>query len=382
TSSHHYDIIISGAGCSGLSLLVHLLQSPRFRNQQILLVDQAVKNTNDRTWCFWENAPGTFQSIVYKEWKELTFFSKSLEKRLELGSFVYKLIRGIDFYDHCFSIIEKNKNVRFINAPVQELVSKGEETFAVINGEQYKAKYIFNSILFEKPQLQKGHYWLWQHFKGWIVNTKPASFHPGAATLMDFRTSQQNGTTFFYVLPLSDRHALVEYTLFSKELLDDADYERALKDYVETHLQIKDYTVIEKEFGKIPMTNFPFASHAHNIINIGTAGGQTKASSGYTFQFIQKQSKAIVKGLIEKNNPLAFMQNTGRFQFYDSVLLQILSLNKMQGDEIFTDLFRRNKAHRVLKFLDNETSVMEEIPILKSLPTGIFLKAGVKEFLS
>jgi lycopene beta-cyclase len=230
--------------------------------------------------------------------------------------------------------------------------------------------------------LKKGHYWLWQHFKGWIVQAKTPSFEPGVATLMDFRTDQHNGTTFFYVLPLSDCHALVEYTLFSGKVLEDRMYEAALKDYVETKLHIRNYTVSEKEFGKIPMTNFPFSSHMNNIINIGTAGGQTKASSGYTFQFIQKQSKAIVKGLIEKKNPLAFIKKKQRFQFYDSVLLQILSLNKMQGDDIFTDLFRFNKAHRVLKFLDNDTTMIEEVPILKSLPTGVFLKAGVKAFFS
>ncbi len=381
TTNHHYDIIICGAGCSGLSLVMHLLQSEKFDDKKILLVDKDSKNTNDRTWCFWENKPGLFEPVVYKEWKDLWFYAHDFLKNLQLGPYTYKLIRGLDFYNYCFSEIRKHANIEFIQAPVNKPVTNEKEGHVVVNNQKYYASFIFNSILFEKPVLQKNHYWLLQHFKGWVIETDAPQFDPSSATLMDFRTSQQNGTSFFYLLPFTKNKALVEYTLFSKELLDKEAYETALKNYIEKDLLITGYTIQEKEFGVIPMTNYPFPRYKNNIFNIGTAGGQTKASSGYTFKFIQKQSAAIVKGLLEKNNPAVYLNEARRFCFYDSVLLQILNFNKMQGDEIFTLLFASNNASQILKFLDNETSVKEEIPILKSLPTLLFLKAGIKEIL-
>ena len=72
-------------------------------------------------------------------------------------------------------------------------------------------------------------YWLLQHFKGWYIETKQACFQPDSATLMDFRAEQNRGTAFFYVLPFSATKALVEYTLFSPNLLAENEYDEALK---------------------------------------------------------------------------------------------------------------------------------------------------------
>jgi lycopene beta-cyclase len=112
-STQKYDYIITGAGCAGLSLAVHLIHSGKFRDKNILLIDQDLKKDNDRTWCFWEKQPSLFQPVVYKEWKELQFHSANLSKALEIKPYVYKLIRGIDFYNYCLDIISQQKNISF-----------------------------------------------------------------------------------------------------------------------------------------------------------------------------------------------------------------------------------------------------------------------------
>ena len=110
---------------------------------------------------------------------------------------------------------------------------------------------------------------------------------------MDFSISQQYGTTFMYVLPIAPNKALVEYTLFTEELLNDATYTIALKKYIQENLGIEEYAITHEEFGQIPMTNFTFPNQQGNIIYIGIAGGQAKGSSGYAFQFIKKQNELI-----------------------------------------------------------------------------------------
>lgn len=36
-----------------------------------------------------------------------------------------------------------------------------------------------------------------QHFKGWRIQAAPNTFNDAVATLMDFKTEQDEGTTFF-----------------------------------------------------------------------------------------------------------------------------------------------------------------------------------------
>ena len=94
---------------------------------------------------------------------------------------------------------------------------------------------------------------------------------------MDFRVHQDHGTTFAYVLPFNETKALVEYTLFTKTLLEQEQYDAGLKNYLTEILKLENYTVSHTEFGVIPMTNRKFEFQNNGVLNIGTAGGQTKA---------------------------------------------------------------------------------------------------------
>lgn len=376
------DYIICGAGCAGLSLLVRMIQSGQFRDKKILLVDKELKNKNDRTWCFWEKEAGTFDSIVYKRWEKLWFHSDTLSRQLHLAPYTYKLVRGIDFYNHCMQLIQQQPNITFIQAPVEKIFSNKEEgTGIVAGGITYKSSFVFNSVLFEKPKLKKHQYWLLQHFKGWVIQTEEDVFDADSGTLMDFRTDQANGTTFFYVLPFAPNKALVEYTLFTKELLAPEAYGKALASFLKERWNLTNYKVLEQEWGVIPMTNVKFPTVENNIVYTGTAGGQTKASSGYTFQFIQKQAAAIVKSLIAHGHPFDVPKASARFHFYDSVLLHILANNTLGGDVIFSHLFKKNSPQQVFSFLDNETSLPQELRIISTLPTLPFSGAALRRTL-
>jgi lycopene beta-cyclase len=196
---------------------------------------------------------------------------------------------------------------------------------------------------------------------------------------MDFRVHQQAGTTFAYVLPVDAHTALVEYTLFTPELLAPEQYDLELRNYIRDYLNIQEYTIREEEFGIIPMTDEKFQIHRNGVIHIGTAGGQTKASSGYTFRFIQKQSDEILRRLLKGESLTQLKGTPWRFRFYDNTLLHILFHKSLPGNLIFPTLFRKNKATQVLKFLDNESTFVEELGIISSLPTWPFLKAALKQ---
>lgn len=375
--SNHYNYIIAGAGCAGLSLAVHLLQYKALHEKKILLIDDSPKNLNDRTWCFWEKEPSLFDNIVYKQWKELRFHSNDFSKTLSIAPYHYKMIRGIDFYEHCLALLKKQPNIEFLQGKIENLFSDNI-TGAKASGHTFTADYIFNSVQLQKPAMRKKDIWLLQHFKGWLIETENDAFNPSEATLMDFRISQKWGTAFCYVLPLTSRKALVEYTLFTPSLLQDEEYDEELRNYIRDVLKIENYIIQEKEFGVIPMTNYGFPKGQNNIINIGTAGGQTKGSSGYTFYFIQQHSKAIAESLHNNGHP--FVADTPkRFRFYDSVLLQVLAKNDLTGKEVFTTMFKKNKVQDVLAFLNNASNLATEAKIISTLPTLPFLKAAMQQ---
>ncbi|HEX5654850.1 MAG TPA: lycopene cyclase family protein [Chitinophagaceae bacterium] len=373
-----YDYIIAGAGCAGLSLLMHIIASGRLANKKILLVDKDEKRGNDRTWCFWEKEAGLFEPIVYQHWNQAWIHNENFSRLLSLEPFTYKLVRGIDFYDHCFKLIRQQPNIDILHGEIEGLVRNEHGTSIIVDGETIAGTYVFNSILFAKPILGKNEHYLLQHFKGYFIETADPVFNPAEATLMDFRVSQREGTTFVYVMPFTTTTALVEYTLFSKNLLEPEQYDQGLTNYIKDQLKISSYSVREEEFGIIPMTSHRFPPSDGNTVHIGTAGGQTKASSGYTFRFIQKHSAAIVRKLINGESPVV-KRNTGRFHFYDSVLLDILANDQLPGSHIFSELFRKNKTENVLRFLDNESSMGEELKIIGSLPTWPFLKSALRQ---
>ena len=357
---------------------MHIITSGKFSDKKILLIDQDAKKTNDRTWCFWEKNSGLFEKIVFRQWQELWFYEDSFSKKINIAPYHYKMIRGIDFYQHCFNIIEQQPNFSIKFAGVDAVFSTEIETGVMIGDEKILCGYVFNSILFDQPALTKKNIWLLQHFKGWVIETETDFFDDAVATLMDFRIDQSKGTAFCYVLPFSANKALVEYTLFSPSLLQQSDYDVGLSSYITQQMQLQHYKVVDTEFGVIPMTNFVFSSGEKNLINIGATGGQTKGSSGYTFNFIQKHSRAIVNALLKKTHPL-LTTNRKRFSFYDSVLLNVLQNNRMPGKEIFSSMFQKNPPQTVLRFLDNETSIAEDLKIISSLPTMPFLKGAVQQ---
>jgi len=364
-------------------LLTRMMAAGLTHGKRVLLIDKSSKKTNDRTWCFWEDTPGFFEPLVYKKWSQLWFHATSFSNLYNIAPYQYKMIRGIDFYDDCFERIKNDAAIEIINGAVTQRSFSGNSLRITIDDRAYEFRgtIVFNSLYDEAAARQQNTAYLLQHFRGWEIETAHAVFNPDEAILMDFRVSQANGTTFVYVLPRSATSALIEYTLFSEKILPEHVYNNGLKTYLQDHLQPGDYTITAVESGVIPMTDAKFPWYANGMYHIGTAGGQTKASSGYTFPFIQKQSAAIVEQLqLGSFGPrLIPVVSPKRFSFYDAVLLRVLANKYASGSDVFCSLFKNNKPSSIFSFLDNTSSLKQDIGIIQSLPTRPFLKAALRQ---
>ena len=373
TLEKKYDYIIAGAGCAGYSLLYHLLQDPLLSKKKILVVDANFNKGNDRTWCFWEDSVGPFETIVCKKWSNIEVLKGAMHRSLPTAPFEYKMIQGIDFYQYISDFAKGFDNVEWVASKILTIDSINANSARVNwEGGAANADYVFSSINGERIQST-----LWQHFKGIVVEFDNAVFDERIARLMDFNVPQMDATAFMYLLPITDKKALVEYTLFSPSMLESAQYDLVLNAYLEEHYKGQTYQIQHTEMGAIPMTSKKLTSNDGAVVSIGTMGDAVKASTGYAFQFIQKQTQQIVSQL-KLNQALNPAVHHTRHQFYDAVLLYILEHQKMAGDEIFARIFKKNTAATVFKFLSNTSTLLDDIKIMTSLPTQIFLPAAIK----
>lgn len=378
--NRQFDYIIAGAGGAGLSLLMRILDEPTLLRKKILLIDRGPKTANDRTWCFWEKGKGYFEETVYRRWDKLRVKHPKGNINLSMNGYSYKMIRSVDFYQHCFERIRNaGSRVQLVYGSVTEI--KDDTGEVTVDGFTYQGGIVFSSILLAPPQLKPTQHYLLQHFRGWWIETAQDSFDPDTADLMDFRVPQEHGCTFVYVMPLSPKKALVEYTLFSEKELDSEQYDSGLKNYIQQNLGLDSYSIKEVENGVIPMTNYRFPGKQGKVIFLGTAGGQTKASTGYTFSNMQKHAAALVRGLVLNNPQLLAGSNSSRFLLYDSILLRVLKEAKMPGADVLFSIFKRNRASTVFRFLDNDSEWYEEAGIMIKAPWRVFTSAAIAEIM-
>lgn len=308
------------------------------------------------------------------------FHAPDFSQLLDLQPYTYKMIRGIDFYQRVYQTLASFSNVTVVNEEIRSLQEKEDVAEVVTDQHTYRGKWLFSSLRdADEVKQANGHQYLLQHFKGWEVRTKQPFFNPQAATLMDFRINQQGDCRFMYVLPTDEQTALVEYTIFSDRLLEPTRYEQELRKYMPEYLGLResDYQVTHEEFGIIPMTDMTYPRQlGKKIIRIGTAGGATKASTGYTFQRIQQDSQQIVKQLTSTGTLSTTKFSSTRFHLFDSVLLNVMGRSFYPAGKAFTCMFKKNPPARILRFLDEDTHLGEDIAIINSVPKVPFIRGA------
>jgi len=374
-NKNHFDYIICGGGASGLMLMRALCFDPFFDKKKILLLEKESKNTNDRTWCFWEEKESDWESILYKSWDFAEFKAAGVDKSINLNPYKYKMIRGIDFYKKIYEELAQKSNITLINQEIVDVVDKKKYGLVRTKNESYIGNKVFSSLPNHLHLENKNKFpVLNQHFIGWFVKTEHPIFKPDTIQFMDFDLPQKGNTRFMYVLPFSENEALLEYTLFSEDLLENQEYETAIKDYL-SQKNAGEFSIEDKEQGAIPMTAYPFwKSNTPNIMHIGTAGGWTKASTGFTFQKTMRKTNEVV-AFLKQDKALNTLIQKNRFWFYDLLFLDVLSKHNEKGHLLFSLMFKENKTDRIFKFLDEQTSFLEEIKIMMSFPAGLFVKA-------
>tara|TARA_R110000868_G_scaffold26958_4_gene103148 strand:+ start:6540 stop:7691 length:1152 start_codon:yes stop_codon:yes gene_type:complete len=374
----NYDYIFTGSGLAALMTVYKMIESGKFNDKSILLIDEDPKKTNDRTWCFWQVEQSIWEQSITKKWDLALFANKGFSRNLELQPYQYNRVKGLDFYNQVFDLISKQKNIYFLNEKVTDINELKTHVYVATETQSFTGDKLFNSIYRKlEVESQTKYPVLQQHFIGWFIKSKEAVFNPMRATFMDFTVEQKGNTRFMYVLPTSTTEALLEYTLFSHDLLAKNEYETEIQNYI-ANLGITDYEITEKEQGSIPMTCYPFwKKNTLRVLNMGTAGGWTKASTGYTFKNSDKKSTDLIAFLQNETDFKKFHKRT-KFWFYDLLLLDILNRNNELGATIFSSMFKKGSPALIFKFLDEETSLYEDVKVILKCPKMPFIMALIR----
>ncbi|MDX1586862.1 MAG: lycopene cyclase family protein [Balneolaceae bacterium] len=377
-TNNNYDYIIAGAGASGLSLAWHIGRSTLSDNK-ILVLDSDFSTSNEKTWCFWHEGNPEFNDLIFKSWSTAEVGVNGDVLSHELQQYPYHCIRSGDYREFILSELRDHPSFDFVESDIIAIQGNSNRPTLKTEDTTYSAEYIFQSCFippeFRSPDIK---YPLVQSFLGYEIETDQSLFESNSFMLMDFDETYDTGLAFMYVLPWSDKSALVEYTLFDSRIRPKDFFEKKIEVYLNNKYNLKriDYRVSRKEYGEIPMQDLPYVPwYAERVLNLGRSGGLTKPTTGYTFKRIQDHSKQIVEKLQHSGRPALPNRSSFRYRAYDLWLLHILHENPDDAYQIFETLFSKNEMDRIFKFLEEENSLLEDLKIMGSLPYLPFFKA-------
>lgn len=257
--------------------------------------------------------------------------------------------------------------------------------FVKAGPQKFRAQRVFDSRppVFQEDSGNNIH--IHQSFIGWVIETKAEMIDPNTMDFMDFDVDQNGGTQFVYVLPYSSNTALVELTRFSSDKITETEASRLLEKYILG--RFGSFTVKSVEKGCIPMSNTKIESiNFPGLSQLGARNYSIKPSTGYALKNMHNQACLIAEKLASSDGKILDSLNnshakitSGRFAFYDALLLWILQKNPEFGKLIFTKLFQHTRFPKVLQFLDQKSGIISELKIFSTLPLKPFVLALIHQ---
>ena len=366
-----YDIAIIGAGCSGLSLAYRLLNT----NLNICILESGNReNRTRKTWSYWNVYNHPFTKFEINSLDDINCVNNSNCVEIDCTKYNYKSIDSTLFDDFIFDKIDSSENIDiYFASPVNHLTIENKYVQIKSNDKRIYAKEVYDS----RPDHIDAS--MYQVFLGYFI--KPASPDSNVMPkLMDF--TQDDEFSFHYVIPFDDNSCLVEYTFFTDIIKKPDELKINLDSYIKD--TIGQYDLIRSEYGVIPMSpKLPQNDSLDNVHKIGIRSGATRASTGYTFLNIQKQSDFLVKKIrgIKSTNPLLTIKSKA-LRKMDGILLDIIKNEPKKAKNIIYRMFSSNNHQTIIRFLSDIPSIFDILRIIVNMPKIIFIKYAIKSLIN
>jgi lycopene beta-cyclase len=212
---------------------------------------------------------------------------------------------------------------------------------------------------------------LWQIFYGYEIKTRHAVFDTNTVGLMEHLTGNATATQFFYILPFSATHALVELTHFARNRYAPAELIPALEHYLK---QWGDYSILRREQAALPMgLSREISSSLKDYHYAGTSAGAIRPATGYAFIRIQQWATRAAKALIDGRQLPHANTSSLAVSAMDSIFLRVLHDQPALGAQFFQALAEQVPGSAMVRFLMDEAGIADYWHIIRALPALRFL---------
>jgi lycopene beta-cyclase len=348
------DVLIAGGGLSGLTLAYYLHQfAPQL---DVKVIESRSTYTQDKHWGFWrkKEAAFDFEDVIYNRYDQWKVANPYKEVCCRSDAYQYCIIRSEDWYNY---VMKELANKIITNSKVVQISHQHIQTETTT----YRAPLVFDST-----HRGANASTFFQQFTGWLIESEDVRFDTRTMTLMDFRISQpKDACGFLYVLPFGEGKVLIEPTVFTKKIMDTTWFEHQLKEWLNLNA-IKNFTLLEKETGLLPMKLIGHSITVNQAYPIGNTAGWMRASTGYAFLNTIRLGKllaqhiattrALLKQPLVKFSPSAL--------WLDKVFLKVMSRHPETLPVIFSDWFAKLPSEDIIHFLQDESDLVTNLNLI------------------
>jgi lycopene beta-cyclase len=375
-----FEYAIAGAGLSGLSLALELNKLNRkiSADQNICLIEPRLEYDRDHTWCFWQDSTAKNSAKVTKSWH--TWKVKHLAKTIinHSENYRYACTLANDYYDYALGQLKPSNKVSILLGEKLLNVSYSRSNIRLVTSHRTtSSRFLFDS---RPPKLLDSEFK--QDFFGWHLRASKSVFEDDCVTLMDFTEQRTgNGFHFFYVLPFTDKEALVESVWIGNQRLQKEEHEDLLVNYLLNEFGLVTFEQLASEHGCIPMHPISNESADQRHSFIGLAGGAARTSTGFAFSTIQKESQSIADS-IEKNHwPEDIPKMSAKSKLLDKVLLAYLKKTPEDGPLLLSQLFEKTECDRLIRFLCDNSTFVDDAIVLSNMQNKLRLSATLAKII-
>lgn len=370
-----FDIGIIGAGLSGLTLGNSLL-SKKITN--FILIEKNTHLKNDKTYSFW-SGPGlfdikkSFSVKPKKEWSQIEIKVKNKSYKIDLGSYRYACYSSESIIDELYKKITK-EGIKVERGQSINHVKKNQDGWEI---KLKNKKILLKNVIDSRPNkiFDDKYPSLKQVFVGSEIISNQNIFDENVVTLMDFSESNKN-VIFTYILPFSKNKALIETTFFSSEI----NFKQVEKIHKLTLKKFDIKEITRTEQAVLPMSPYIARKMEEQYFRIGNFGGASRPASGYAFTRIAlwadqiKTKKEFCYDMIHhKENYLT--------NWLDKIFLSVLRSNPKKAPEIFKVFFTKVPISSVIRFLSDQSRLVDYFVIILKLPKLVMLRGLINLYV-
>lgn len=380
TTKHKYDIVILGAGCSGMLLSFFLSNKKTKHKKKILLIEKNQSFVFDKNWCFWEeDSFNTFSDCRNNSWNNWVLCNDHEDLLKYSKSFKYNQIKSIDFFKYIEKIIKNDSNFEFIKG--YEITNSSiKKDKILLNNNEIEFSELIDCRL-SKENLPKS--FVSQIFFGYeiqINSDTKSQINFDTPNIISDLTYNESSVFFYYIIPDKKSNSfLIQATLISKKSSIEFDKNK-IHEYVKNKLKLTDYSVIREEDGLIPQFSIsPYYSYLKSK-NGGTTHGMVKPSSGYGFLRSHNWAQIRANDLLnikQQINSQIFYSYI--YNFLDTVFLEVFKENPKYTYELFSAMASKIDGTLYAKFLTEKANIIEILKVIVITPNKlIFIKKALK----